>query len=150
MTESVSPRALDLLREVVGALPESTLPERDTIPVDHAEDASLAAIAVLTEPSVASAALAELAILERLAAASPHLVKDGSPVVETPDVDADGKQLVLGGIKQVTRAHTVHACPDCSRGLYSIEGVLVCIQLSERVGTLDGTEHDIVACGRER
>lgn len=139
-----APRTVDVLAEAVAALPEA-----DGL-TDHADPAAYAALAALTEPSVAGAALGELATLERLALAQPHLVVDGSPVTETPDLDADGEPVYLDGIAQVTRAHTSAACPDCTRGLYSIDGVLVCEQLPQRVGTFDGKQGDIVACGRER
>lgn len=110
--------AVAVLRDLVADLP------------DEAEEHALAALAALTDPDVARAALGEQGVQERLAAATPHLVP-------MPGNVHDGRVDVTD-------------CPDCTRGTYSVGGVLVCIQLPARVGRMDGKPGDIVACGKER
>jgi hypothetical protein len=127
-----NPTAIELLRDVVATLP------------DEAEDHALAALSALAEPSVLVAALSEQDILDRLTAAKPHLVAmPGNVVADESQTRPDGTV--------VTGSHLARTdCPDCTRGTYSIGGVLVCVQLPPRVGSLNGNPGDIVACGKER
>ena len=129
---------------------------------DPSEEVAFAALAVLSEPSVMAAALGELGVLERIALAAPHLVaveieetveqvKTYDPARATSDaVAGTDEQGAYWLIESTTRRNIRSTCPDCTRGTYSLDGVLICIQLPARVGTLDGQPGDIVACGRER
>lgn len=146
------PSAVDLLREVVGDLP------------DEAEDHALAALAALSEPSVADAALVENAILARLEEAAPHLVTGRyrieatapvtlGPRATRPEGDPRPEGTVITGkaIVPTSPEYEYPSCPDCRRGLRAAAaGVLTCVTLPARVGNLNGQPGDVVACGKER
>lgn len=136
MTE---PTAVELLCELASALP------------DEAEDHALAALAALTDPSVAAAALVEQDILERIEAAKPHLVRGSFRVVEDPvETRPDGTKVTGSHLEADDDRAFLH-CPDCTRGLRAIGGnALACITLPDRSVQIDTGPGDVVACGKER
>jgi hypothetical protein len=128
-----TPSAIDILRDLVADLP------------DEADDEAFAALAALTDPRVATAALVEQDAQERLAAATPRLAIGMFKVIpDEPFVDDAGREITGSHIEGPTD------CPDCTRGTRSVGGVLVCVTLPASVGVLGGRPGDIVACGKER
>lgn len=121
---------VDILRELLDQEPD--------------DDSATAAIAALTNPAVAAAAMGEQLLAERLEAAVPHRVAGVFRVIEDEPYERDGAMVTGSHVEGPTD------CPDCTRGTYSVGGVLVCIQLPAQVGALGGTVGDIVACGKER
>lgn len=131
------PSVVDTLKDLVASLPE------------EAEDEAFAALSVLSDPGVAAAALDEQLRREQRERVEPHLVKGAVRIETTKDVYEGGVLVERGGRSVADEAD----CPDCTRGTYSIGGVLVCIRLIgaiPTVGTLGGSEGDIVACGGSR
>lgn len=137
----------------------------DAVP-DIAKDmAQEAAIAVLGDADVARAAMIERGIKDQIAGAKPHVVAGLAPIAVTVEQvitfdpsRAAEKQPPAGTesgmpywlIPSTTRRQPLVDCPDCTRGTYSVGGVLVCVQLPARVGVLTAVPGDVVGCGRER
>ena len=52
---------------------------------------------------------------------TPHAVHLKDPVISEPDLDEDGKPVMLEGIAQVTRrlSEAASSCPDCHRATHA-------------------------------
>lgn len=84
--------------------------------------------------SIADAALAEWSLLEAEREAEPHAVHfDDAP----PDQDG-------------TLRAKADSCPDCTRGLVSRGGDLICVRLTQRTKVTGCHLGCIVACGMPR
>lgn len=150
--------SVDILRELVAQLDD--------------DDDVTAAIAALTDATAAGAAVSTLVPLE----ATPHLVpqpgnlveeveenqtfdldraersglKDPAGYLEPDPDDPDAEPVPYWVITTTATRLLDSSCPDCRRGCRSVDGVLVCLQLPARVGSMGGEAGDVVACGLPR
>lgn len=124
MTDEITPHSM--LLDLVGQL-DGTGNQR----------LEMAAVAVLTEPDVAVAALQQLDVLQRREQSKPHLVK----AAKQPKVDRTADPEATQGVQEAS-------CPDCGLGLYAYGGGQVCSYIPWSGIDQPVNEGFVLACGR--